>query len=52
MAELRESVSLVSPLTFPVNMHFRCKVWQVQILDLIHRVLLPQHHSDLYEVIT
>ena len=31
-------------------MHFRCRVWQAQILDVIHCVLLLQHHSDLYEV--
>ena len=33
-----------------VNMHFRCRVWQVRILDVIHHVLLMQHCSDLYEV--
>ena len=33
-----------------VHMHFRCRVWQVQILDVIQRVLLLQHCSNLYEV--
>ena len=30
-------------------MHFRCRVWQAQILDVIHHVLLLQYHRDLYE---
>ena len=41
--------SQVLRLSDGINVHFRCWVWQAQILDVIHRVLLLQHHSDLYE---
>lgn len=34
-----------------VNMHFRCRVWLAQILDVIHCDLFLGHLCDIYKVI-
>ena len=34
-----------------VNMHFRCRAWQAQILDVISNHLLLVHPCDVYKFI-
>ena len=34
-----------------VNKHFRCRVWQAQILDVIHCHLLLKHPCDVCKII-